>query len=179
MARRLAYVLLRVYAGVFFLVTAHYKLVQEGYSIAEKIAYFRESEYVPMIQHAIRIRRRCSGCRSTSSPPSSGRHAAVRWVLRPRHLVFEALLGLTLILGFGVRLVGGWASCSCSLSPWRSPTRGPRREDPVGVFLFTVKSANWPLTLILLAVCLVAAGRVLGLDRWVRRRWPPLLRWIG
>ena len=180
MASRVAVVILRLYAAGIFLVTAQWKLFQEGYSVGEKIARFRTDEYVPMIEYAvahppvvlgIQLDVFAAFLRDVMLPGAA--------VFAPGILVFEALLGLGLLAGFGVRLLGGLGFVMMLAFTLAKPDPRAVAGDPVGIYLFSVRSSNWALTLIVLAVTLVAAGRVLGLDVWVRRRWPAWIRWIG
>lgn len=171
--------LLRLWTGGFFLVTAWWKLIEEGFTIREKIGFFRE-EYVDWIQRAI------------AQPPELFGHALGFYadflesvmlpgasVLAPAILVFEVVLGLSLVLGLGVRLTASLGVVMMLAFNLAKPQSGAAVEDPVGVFLFTVRSANWPVTLILLLLALVPAGRIFGLDVWLRARAPRWLRWIG
>lgn len=172
--------LLRLWTGGFFLVTAWWKLIEDGRTIGWKIERFREVEYVGMIQRAI------------EHPPELFGHALgfyadflesvmlpAATVFAPLILFFEALLGLSLVLGLGVRLTALLGVVLMLAFNLAKPQPGSAMEDPVGVFLFTVRSANWPVTLILLLLALVPAGRILGLDVWLRARAPRWLRWIG
>ena len=177
---RIAHVLLRVYAGAFFLATAHYKLVQPGYTLGETMAHFRDVEYPRVIEHAIAhppvvlgvsLDAFAAFLRDVMLPGAP--------VFAPAILLFEALLGLCLVLGLGVRLMAGLGFLLMLAFTLAKPDPRALAEDPVGVGLFSVASANWPLTLILLVLCLVAAGRALGLDALLCRRGPPWLRWLG
>lgn len=172
--------LLRLWTGGFFLVTAWWKLIQDGLTIGEKIDHFREVEYVGTIQRAI------------AHPPELFGHPLGFYseflesvmlpaapVFAPLILFFEALLGLSLVLGAGVRLTASVGVLLMLAFNLAKPQPGSGADDAVGVFLFTVHSANWPVTLILLLLALVPAGRILGLDLWVRARGPRWLRWIG
>jgi uncharacterized membrane protein YphA (DoxX/SURF4 family) len=169
----------RLWTGAFFLVTAWWKLVQDGYTIGEKIEYFRE-DYVATIQGAI------------ARPPElfgqplgfyadflEGVMLPGAAVLAPAILFFEALLGLSLVLGLGVRLTASLGVVMMLAFNLAKPQPGAAPDDPMGVFLFTVRSANWPVTLLLLLLAVAAAGRILGLDAWLRARGPRGLRWIG
>jgi uncharacterized membrane protein YphA (DoxX/SURF4 family) len=98
----------------------------------------------------------------------------------PAVLFFEAVLGISLVLGFGVRLFATLGFLLMLVFSVGKPQPLADPGEPVGVFLFTVHSANWPLTVILLALALTAAGRVVGLDGWLRRRGAlPWTRWMG
>jgi len=173
-------VLLRVWTGAFFLSTAWWKVVQEGYTIAEKVTRFREYEYVPTIQRAIAHPPEVLGIR-LGLYADFLEHVMLpgAYVLAPLILVFEFVLGLSLVLGLGVRLTAALGFLTMLAFSLAKVPSGTPLEDPVGVFLLTVGSANWPVTLILLFLALAAAGRVLGLDAWIRRAAPPWLRWIG
>jgi uncharacterized membrane protein YphA (DoxX/SURF4 family) len=172
-------VVLRLWAGGFFLVTAWWKLIEDESSIGEKIGAFRD-EYVVWIE------------RAAQQPPElfgqplgfyadflEGVMLPGAPVLAPLILGFEVVLGLSLVLGLGVRLTASLGVVMMLAFNLAKPQRGDELADPVGVYLFTVRSANWPVTLILLMLALAAAGRVLGLDVWLRARGPLWLRWIG
>ena len=173
-------VVLRLWAGGFFLVTAWWKLIEDGRTIGWKIDRFREVEYVGMIQGAIANPPELFGhslgfyadfLQSVMLPAAS--------VLAPLILGFEVVLGLSLVVGLGVRLTASLGVVMMLAFNLAKPQPGSAVDDPVGVFLFTVRSANWPVTLILLLLALVPAGRILGLDVWLRARGPRWLRWIG
>lgn len=179
-AARGGILLLRVWTGAFFLSSAWWKVVQEGYSIAEKVTVFREREYVPTIQRAIAHPPEVFGV-TLGLYADFLEHVMLpgAYVLAPLILLFEFVLGISLVLGLGVRLTAALGFLMMLAFSLAKVPRGTPLEDPVGVFLLTVGSANWPVTLILLLLCLAAAGRILGLDAWVRRAGPPWLRWIG
>jgi uncharacterized membrane protein YphA (DoxX/SURF4 family) len=175
----LALLLLRLWAGAFFLDAAVYKLVdgprarEEASGVEETLgqsfARFRDEEYRPMVQAAVDDPPRVFGApltvyadflRAVMLPGAD--------VFAPTILVAEVLLGVSLVLGLGVRLsaaLGFLMMLAFSLAK--------------RVYLLTVQSANWPITLILLALSLAAAGRYVGLDAWVRRRGPRWLRWAS
>jgi uncharacterized membrane protein YphA (DoxX/SURF4 family) len=177
-----ALLLLRLYAGAFFVDTAIWKLIDypssTGYGFTERFERFRVDEYVPMVQGAIDFPPEAFGVPLT----------AFTWVLRevalpgssvfaPAVLVGEALLGISLLLGVGVRLsaaLGFLMMLAFSLTKFIPGTGGP--EHPP---FLTVHSVNWALTLILLALSLTAAGRYVGLDAWIRRSGPRWLRWAS
>lgn len=175
-----ALVVLRLWTAGFFLVTAWWKLVEPGFSIGEKIAAFRAREYVPVLERAIAHPPRVLGVElGLFADFLESVMLPIAGVAAPALLLFELLLGITLLLGFGVRLfasLGFGMMLAFSLAKAQDPRAV---EAPVGVFLFTVRHANWPVTGILLALALLAAGRVLGLDAVVRRRGPPWLRWTA
>lgn len=176
---RVGLLLLRLFAGGFFLATALWKLTGEGKTIGENIHDFRQKEYVSFLEEAI------------AHPPvlfdkPLAAYAAFlehvmlpgAGVFAPAILFFELLLGVGLLLG-GVRLLaflGFGLMMSFNLA---KPDPLSLEGDPVGVFFFSTRSANWPVTWILLALSLAAAGRYWGLDTWLRGRLPRWLRWIG
>jgi uncharacterized membrane protein YphA (DoxX/SURF4 family) len=170
---------LRLWAGAFFLDAVVYKLVDhprereaatgEPESLGRRFAHFRDADYRPMVEAAIADPPRVLGepltvyadfLRAVMLPNAD--------VFAPAILVAEALLGVSLVLGLFVRL-----SAALGFGMMLAFSLAKR------VYLLTVTSANWPLTLILLALSLAAAGRFVGLDAWVRRRGPRWLRWAS
>jgi thiosulfate dehydrogenase [quinone] large subunit len=135
-------------------------------------------EYVGMIEQAIAHPPRVPGSDLFAAFLRDAMLPAAP-VLAPAILFFEVLLGLSLLLGLGVRLSASLGFLMMLAFSLAKPQPGAGPEDPVGVSLLTVKSANWPVTLGLLVLALLAAGRALGLDGWMRRRAPPWLRWAG
>ena len=179
-ATRFGLLLARLWCGAFFLATAEYKLNQPGLSLGETIDRFRFEEYVPTLERAI------------ASPPAVfgtplGFYADfLREVMLPAAsfaapaiLFFEALLGLCLVLGLGVLLMAALGVVLMLGFNLAKVVGGWEVGDPVGVYLLTVRTANWPVTLLLLLLALAAAGRILGLDRGVPARAPRGLRWIA
>lgn len=177
---RAGLVLLRLWTGAFFLSSAWWKVVQEGYTVAEKVARFRDVEYVQRVQGAIAQPPEVLGVRLGFFADFL-EHVMLpgAYVLAPLILLFEFVLGISLVLGLGVRLTASLGFLMMLAFSLAKPQPGAAAEDPMGVFLFTVHSANWPVTLILLLLALAAAGRFLGLDAWIGRAAPPWLRWIG
>jgi len=181
LATGVAIVTLRLWTGVFFLVTAWWKLIEPGFSVGEKIEAFR-GQYAQFIDTVVAHPPEVLGVTLHFYADFLGN------VMRPNIafaapaiLAFEALLGLGLVLGFGVRLLASLGFLLMLVFSLGKPQPGAAfpLEEPVGVFLFTVKSANWPVTLILLALALLAAGRILGLDAKIRAGAPGWLRWIA
>jgi uncharacterized membrane protein YphA (DoxX/SURF4 family) len=162
-------VLLRLWAGAFFLGAAHHKLIEPGWGIAEKVDWFVENEYVPLLQESIASPPRFFGV------PLEPFADFLRDVMLPGKGVFgpailfgEAMLGVSLVLGLFVRL-------SASLGFLMMLCFSMARD----LYVLTVRSANWPIALILLTLVLAAAGRHAGLDAWVRARAPRWLRWAA
>ena len=170
----------RVWTGGVFLVTAWWKLVQDGWSIGEKIDRFRDVEYVATLERAIHYPPEVFG-RPFTLYTDFLEHVLLPLadVMAPAILFFELSLGVSLVLGIGVRLSASLGvvmmlgfNLAKVLAGWEAP-------EPVGIYLFTVRTANWPLTLLLLVLALSAAGRIVGLDAWLRARGPRWLRWAG
>ncbi len=179
LATRAGLVVLRLWAGGFFLVTAWWKLIEDGYTIGEKLDAFEE-EYVFWVQRAILQPPEVFGVRlGFFADFLEGAMLPGAAVWAPLILLFEVVLGLSLVLGLGVRLTASLGVLMMLAFNLAKPQPGAAPEDPMGVLLFTVRSANWPVTLILLLLALAAAGRVLGLDAWLRARAPRWLRWVG
>lgn len=180
-ATGLAIVSLRLWTGAFFLVTAWWKLIEPGFSVGEKIAVFRD-QYALFIDNVVAHPPQVLGVTLQFFADFLGNvmRPAIGFAA-PLILFFEILLGLGLVLGLGVRLLASLGFLLMLVFSLGKPQPGGAfpLEEPVGVFLFTVKSANWPLTLILLALALLAAGRILGLDAKVRAGAPAWLRWIA
>jgi len=177
---RVTLLVARLWTGGFFLASAHWKLIQDGWSIGEKIQAFRVEAYVPTIERAIahppevlglRLDFFAAFLRDVMLPAAS-------W-MAPAILFFEAVLGLGLVLGLGTRLLASLGFLMMLAFSLAKVVGGWTPGDPVGVTLFTVRSANWPVVLLLLLLAVAAAGRFVGLDAWLRRRAPAWLRWIG
>lgn len=176
----LALVSLRLFTGAFWLASAFYKLFEPGFGVFEKIAWFRDADYVPMIENAVAHPPRVLGVElGLYADFLEGVMLPLAGVAAPAILLFEVLLGLGLVLGLGVRLLAGLGFVMTVAFSLAKPQPGQEATESVGVLLLTVHSANWPVAFLLLALSLLAAGRVLGLDALLRRRGPPWLRWIG
>lgn len=170
----------RVWTGGFFLTSSLWKLDQPGLTIGESIARFRDHEVVPMIEDAIMHPPELLGRPLTLYADFlQAVMLSATGALAPLILFFEVLLGLCLVLGLGVRLTGTLGFLMMFAFNLAKPQPGDAIGDPVGVFLFTGQTSNWPVTLLLLLLVLAAAGRTWGLDAWVRARAPPWSRWVG
>ncbi len=139
---RFGLVALRLWTGGFFLATAWWKLIESGSTVGQKIEAFR-IEYVQMIGGAIanppelfgmRLGFFADFLRGVMLP-----HAA--W-MAPLILAFEVVLGLSLVLGLGVRLTGSLGFLMMLAFTLAKPQPGAGADEPMGVFLFTVRSAN-------------------------------------
>jgi uncharacterized membrane protein YphA (DoxX/SURF4 family) len=170
---------LRVWTGIYFLSSAWYKLIQEGYTVGEKIGAF-EQLYVKTVANAIDHPPEVLGFRLDFFADFL-EHVMLpaRGFFAPAILFFEAVLGICLVLGLGVRFIAFLGFLMMLAFSLAKAHPGASETDPVGVFLFTVHSSNWPVTLLLLAFVLIGAGRIWGLDTWLRAKAPGWLRWIG
>ena len=161
--------LLRVFTGALFIDAIYYKLwvtrIQGlDLSLLEAFDHFVETDYKPLIRHAVQ------------NPPEVFGHpvtgyavflenvmlpGAVPDVVGPAILVFELLLGISLVLGLGVRLMaflGALLMVAFGLAK--------------NMYLLSVTGTNWLLFFVLLFFALAGAGRVWGLDTKLRHRWP-------
>ena len=155
----LGILLLRLWVGAFFVYSARFK-----WDLG--LSHFVEVEWPHILEGGIddppsvfgwRLDFYADFLRDVMLPNGS--------VLGPIVLVAETALGVSLVFGIGVRLIAflGFLMMTCfSLAK--------------AVFFLTVKSANWPVTIALLVLCLTAAGRYGGLDALLRRRLP---RWVS
>ncbi len=164
---------LRVFTGLLFVDAIYYKLWVTrveglGLSLFEAFEHFVEHDYEPMIRHAV------------ANPPHVFGHpmvwygvflenvmlpGAVPAFAGPAILVFELLLGISLVLGIGVRL-------SASLGALLMLAFGLAKN----LYFLTITGTNWLLFFVLLFFALAGAGRVWGLDARLQHRWPA---WIS
>ena len=160
---------LRVFLGAVWLSSTFDKLfwtLPEG-GLLDHVAHFRDSTYPRLLQRGI------------DQPPTIFGEPFVGWSnflesvclpaaswLAPLILFFEILLGLSLVLGAFVRLtalLGALMAIAFAMTK--------------NVWLLTVRDTNWMLVVAMLALSLMAAGRVWGLDARLRRRGVP--GWIS
>lgn len=167
---RVGVFVLRVYLGAVFVDAFQYKVLEAGLPLGQAFDRFVTYEYEPLLRQAIQ-----------SPPQVFG--TTLQWyadfleavmlphggIFGPMILVFEGLLGLSLVLGVGVRLMGALGAL---LMAAFGLAKGL-------YFLTAAKSTNWVFMVALLALSLMAAGRVWGLDAWLRGRLPRRLRWIA
>jgi hypothetical protein len=172
LAATIALFVLRVWTGAFFCDAIYYKLVvvpPEGTPLGTTIENFVERDYRPMVEAAI------------ADPPTvfgmplrlyadflEGVMLPNAEFFGPAILLGGVLLGITLVLGVAVRL-----SAACGFVMMLAFSMVKRLP------ILTLTSGNWPITLILLALCLLAAGRAWGLDAWLRGRLPRWIRWVS
>jgi uncharacterized membrane protein YphA (DoxX/SURF4 family) len=174
----LALLVLRLYAGAFFVDATVFKTIDQpralGIPPEGVVAHFRDGDYVPMVEAAIADPPRAFGVPLT---PYADFLRAVMLpaadVFAPAILVAEALLGLSLVLGAGVRLSAGLGALMMLAFSLAKYDRGEH------IYFLTVHSNNWAMTLILVALSLAAAGRFLGIDAWARRAGPRWLCWTA
>ncbi len=167
---RLGVFLLRVYLGAVFLDAFHYKVFAAGVPLGEAFDLFVTYEYEPLVRQGIESPPEVLGVTWTwyadflSAVMLPGAH-----FFGPAILVFEGLLGVALVLGAGVRLMG-------LLGAFLMAAFGLAKGL---YFLTAARSTNWIFAVALLALALVAAGRVWGLDAWLASRLPRRLRWVA
>lgn len=171
---KLGIFLLRVFTGAVFLDAVYHKLwltrmrpVEDGglgLGLFDAFAHFVEHDYEPMVRAAVERPPRFLGHELTwyaDFLESVMLPGAVPDVMGPLILVFELLLGLSLVLGAGVRLMaflGALLMLAFGMAK--------------GAYLLTVLQTNWMLLFILLALALTAAGRMWGLDARLQSRLP-------
>ena len=153
---------LRIFVGSLFLRAFYYKVIGPGLPLGRTLERFVEEEYVPQIEMGIANPPSVFGIElgfypwfleNVMMPP--------RYVIGPGILLAELLLGVSLVLGVGVRLsaaLGALMTCCFALTkPFE---------------LLTVRSQTWLLTMCLLTLSLVAAGRIWGFDSRLKNRFP-------
>jgi hypothetical protein len=170
LAPRLGIASLRVYVGALFLDAFHYKVFAGGQSLGAALESFVRTEYEPLVRRAIAEPPTLFGTRLDAyarllehfALPNAG------W-LGPVILLFEGWLGVSLVLGVGVRLfafLGALLMLSFGLAK--------------GLYFLTVTGGmNWLLLATLLCLSLTAAGRIWGLDAWLKPRLGRRLAWIS
>ena len=159
---------LRVFTGAVFFDAALYKLVVPDRSLGEAIEDFAEKDYVPLVQQAVEQPPVVLGWRMdwyASLLENLMLPGNAPYVFGGAILFFELLLGISLVLGAGVRLMG-------LLGAWLMIGFGLAR----GAWFLTTRAPNWILMVILLSLALMAAGRIWGLDAKLSQRLP---RWIS
>jgi len=164
-----AIVVLRVFCGAIFLSTAHWKLIRPGLPVGETFRQFTERDYLPLVQYAVAHPPIVLGWKMTwfsSMLDTVALGGNAPYVIAGAVLIFEALLGISLVLGLGTRLMAFLGALLMAVMGLCK-----------GLFFLTVtKGTNWYLAVMLLALALMAAGRVWGLDARLRHRLP---RWIS
>jgi uncharacterized membrane protein YphA (DoxX/SURF4 family) len=159
-----------VYTGALFLDAVQWKVLEAGLPLDEAVHRFVAQEYEPLVRHAIAHPPELWGWRLDAySDFLSAVMLPGASVLGPLVLLFEALLGVSLVLGAGVRgmaLGGALLMLAFGLAK--------------GLYFLTVSTGtNWLLMVVLLALALTGAGRIWGLDAWLRPRLPRWLRWAS
>ena len=178
-APKLGLVALRIFVGLVFLSASHHKLiapfeevdpqtgavVERDLSFGERIELFAERDLVPRVEGARENPPHLfdwelgwfTDLLATVTLPGKAPYIFATLIM-----LFEALLALSMLLGACVRLMG-------FLGAWLMLVFGLVKAVP---FLTVTKGTNWYLVMILLALALTAAGRILGLDSRLRHRLP-------
>lgn len=164
-----ALVLLRVLPGAIFLDACHHKFVASGLSVGEVFDAFWRYDYRPLLLAAIEEPPRLFGWsfRPWSTFLDAVLLGSETWerLVSGAILVFEALLGASLVLGACTRAMAVLGALLVAAFGLTKAT-----------WLFTVGQTNWTLFVMLLAVAFLAAGRTWGLDARLARRLPS---WIS
>jgi uncharacterized membrane protein YphA (DoxX/SURF4 family) len=160
---------LRVFTGAVFLGVAHWKLIKPGLPLGETITRFTEQDYLPLVRHAVLNPPEVFGTKwswFSSLLESIALGGSAPYVIAGAVLVFEALLGVSLVLGACTRLMAFLGALLIAVMGLAK-----------GLYFLTVtQGTNWFLMMILLALSLTAAGRIWGLDARLRHKLP---RWIA
>ncbi len=168
---KVALVSLRVFTGAVFLSVAHWKLIKPGLPPGESITRFTEGDYLPLVRHAVDNPPNVLGWELTwfsSLIESVGLGGSAPYLIAGAVLIFEALLGICLVLGLGTRLMAFLGALLMAVMGLCK-----------GLPFLTVSRAggsNWYLMMLLFALALMAAGRIWGLDARLRHRLP---RWVS
>lgn len=179
-APKLGLFLLRVFVGLVFLSVSHHKLIapleqrdpatgvvlgEEDLSLKERIVTFAELDLMKRVEAAKANPPRIFGWELgwfTDLLAAITLPGKAPYIFATLILVFEALLGICLVLGACTRLMA-------FLGAWLMLVFGLVKALP---FLTVTKGTNWYLVMILLALALTAAGRIWGLDARLHRRLP-------
>lgn len=171
---KLGMFLLRVFTGALFLDTVYFKLWLTrmrapedgglGLGLFDAFEHFVDHDYKVHIQRAVETPPVVLGSTWqwwSDMMESVFLPGAVPYVVGPAVLVFELLLGLSLVLGAGVRLFAGLGALLMLVF-------GLNKAQ----YLLTIQGINWILCFVLIALATAAAGRMWGLDSRLSRRLP-------
>ena len=167
---KLGMCMLRVYTGVLFVMTAHWKLFMPEGSVKDAIVLFAETDYAAYVQNGIQNPPTVFGWEmqwysSMLEAVMTGGNAP--YVFGGGILIFEGILGICLILGVATRLFGLLGGLLMLMFAF---ARGP--DLP----FYTLKMPNYLLMMVLFTLALTAAGRIWGLDAKLRHKLPS---WIA
>jgi uncharacterized membrane protein YphA (DoxX/SURF4 family) len=157
---------LRVFTGAIFLAAAWWKLIRPGLDLGETIRRFVEYDYVPMFEGAVRDPPVVLGWRMqwfADFVENVMLPGNAPYVFSGAFLVLEVLLGASLVLGACVRLMAALGALVMLFS-------GLAKR----MFFLTIQGqgSNWLLMVMLVTLACTAAGRIWGLDSFVRRKFP-------
>ena len=169
---------LRVFTGLVLLSVAHHKwiapleerfpdgrIVERELTIKERIVVFAEQDLIVRVDTAIQTPPQVLGWEMgwyADFLATFVRPGNAPYIFAALIMGFEALLGVSLVLGACTRLMG-------LLGALLMGAFGLAKALP---FLTVTKGTNWYLVMILLALSLTAAGRLWGLDARLRHRLP-------
>lgn len=168
LAPRIAIAFLRVFVGAIFVDAVQYKLFAQGLPLADAIDQFVALQYVPRLQEAV------------ADPPTFFGTPMTFYATFLDHvmladgwktffaafiLFFEGLMGVALVLGACTRLfavLGAVLTANFALM-WRH-------------YFLTGVNSQWILTVVLVVLAVLAAGRFFGVDARLQHRLP---RWVA
>ncbi|MDA1193892.1 MAG: DoxX family protein [Planctomycetota bacterium] len=181
-APKLGIVALRLFAGLVFLAVAHHKLIapleetlpdgrviESELSLNDRIVTFAELDLIVRVDAAIEKPPHIFGWELrwfSDALEATVRPGKAPYVFAAIIMFFEALVGISLVLGLATRLMA-------FLGALLMLVFGLAKALP---FLTVTQGTNWYLVMILFALSLTAAGRIYGLDARLRQRLPG---WIG
>lgn len=169
---------LRVFTGLALLSVAHHKwiapleeqrpdgrVVVHELSAHERIVTFAEKDLMVRVDAAIAQPPRVFGWEMrwyADFLATFVRPGNAPYIFAALIMGFEALLGITLVLGAATRLMA-------TLGALLMGAFGLAKALP---FLTVTKGTNWYFVMILAALALTAAGRIWGLDARLRHKLP-------
>ena len=165
LAPRIAIAGLRVFVGALFLDAIQYKMFSQGLPLAQALDNFVNNEYVPLIQASLAHPPHVFG---TQVPGFAWllEHVMLqdgwRTFFAAAILLFEALLGLSLVLGAATRLFA-------VLGALLMIVFGMAKNL---YFLTSSRGPQWLLAVVLIVLAVLAAGRFFGLDARLKERLP-------
>ena len=167
---------MRVYTGLVFLSAVEFKLLARDMPFADAVHHFVHEEYTSHLQYWVEHPASIFGWR-LDGYASFLQHVMLyeplRWWFAVGILVFEALLGLALVLGL-------WTRVMATLGALLMVAFGLAKA--MHIFSIAGEGSNWLLTAILANLAILQAGHYFGLDGRLRPGgwgWRPLAYAIG
>ncbi len=175
-AARFGVFVTRVYTGLVFLDAIEYKLLAKDMPFAAAVEHFVTKEYTELVQRCVEHPASIFGWRMdgyASFLEHVMLHDSLRWWFAVSILVFETLLGLTLVLGL-------WTRVMATLGALLMVAFGLAKA--MYIFSLSGDGSNWLLTVMLANLALLHAGHYFGLDGRFRPGgwgWRPLAYAFG